>query len=120
MIEKLLNEPGEIYIDGHRIRSKISSGRLVLECPLAEPGEAGDVVRLASLAPGRFLREEAVLSWDASEGAPILWQDIRAGAPEEEKVRFLNRFLASVDWWAARAGEAGGGEVAFPELVIRP
>ena len=109
-----------MIIDGAEVKMFERDGRYVLSRSLCEPGESCDVVRLASLAAGRFLREEAVLSWDGRDGTPILWQDAPATISDAEKERLLNRFLASVDWWVERIGESAAAAPTFPDMVILP
>ena len=109
-----------MIIDGAEVKMFERDGRYILERALVEPGETCDIGRLASLAAGRFLREEATLSWDDEREVPVLWQDGPATMTDAEKERMLTRFLASVDWWVERIGETPGDEPVFPDMIIHP
>ena len=109
-----------MIIDGAEVKIFERGGRHTVARALCEPGTEFDLARLASLAAGRFLREEAVLSWDHENGVPILWQDIAATASQEEKTNLLNRFLASVDWWVERLNEEPQPAPVLPEMMILP
>lgn len=110
-----------LVVDGGEIEAEERDGRLVLTKTLrtAETGESPDLAALAGYAAGRMLKEEAVLAWDAVREAPILWQDVAAGADAAQFRRFFEVFTASCDWWEARVREVRDHQ-RVPEMMIVP
>lgn len=108
-----------LVVDGGEIEAEERDGRLVLTKALCAAEEEADLAALAGYAAGRMLKEEAVLAWDAVREAPILWQDVAAGAGAAQLRRFFEVFAASCDWWEARAREVRDRQ-RMPEMVIVP
>ena len=110
-----------LVVDGGEIEAEERDGRLILTKALrtAEAGESPDLAALAGYAAGRMLKEEAVLAWDAVREAPILWQDVAAGADAAQLRRFFEVFTASCDWWEARVREVRDHQ-RVPEMMIVP
>ncbi len=110
-----------LVVDGGEIEAEERDGRLVLTKALrtAEAGECPDLAALAGYAAGRMLKEEAVLAWDAVREAPILWQDVAAGADAAQFRRFFEVFTASCDWWEARVRDVRDHQ-RVPEMMIVP
>ena len=107
-----------LKVDGWRLRVWEDRGRLVMGRLLGEVSDE-TLHRLAALATGRLLREEAVLAWDPDAGEPLLWQGVDANAPAETLKLAFEAFCTSADWWAARLDENAPG-AAVPGMVIRP
>ena len=108
-----------LLVDGGEVMVRREGGRLLLTRTLT--GEASVLPRLASFAPGRMLREEAVLAAEpAANGAVLLWQD----APETADARALQRlfetFCDSCDWWLERIREFSEPVPEIPPMMIRP
>lgn len=108
-----------LVVDGGEIEAEERDGRLVLTKALCAAEEGADLAALAGYAAGRMLKEEATLAWDAAREAPILWQDVAAGAGAAQLRRFFEVFAASCDWWEARAREVRDRQ-RMPEMVIVP
>lgn len=110
-----------LVVDGGEIEAEERDGRLILTKALrtAEAGESPDLAALAGYAAGRMLKEEAVLAWDAVREAPILWQDVAAGADAAQLRRFFEVFTASCDWWEARVRDVRDHR-RVPEMMIVP
>ena len=107
-------------IDGADVIVAAEARRFTVRRDLAKPGDEVPLERLASLAAGRLLREEATLAWDGEAGVPFLWQEIALDSSDAELRRAFDRFLASADWWLERVDEAERPEPSFPEMVIMP
>ena len=109
-----------LVVDGGEMTLSEQDGRLMPAKVLRRPdGEPADLVQLAGYATGRMLKEEAVLSWDPAEEAPLLWQDVPANASETVLCRFFEVFATSCEWWMARLGEERMVE-RVPEMMILP
>ena len=109
-----------LTVDGGEMALSERNGRLTLQKVLRRPdGAAVDLAALAGYATGRLLKEDAVLAWDPTEMAPILWQDVPAEASETVLRRFFEVFATSCEWWMARLGEAQAAE-RIPEMMILP
>lgn len=112
-------------IDDGETRASESDGRLLLERTLWSPpadmdGSESVLCRVASLAAGRVLREEAAPAWNPRRGELVLTQEVPASFPDEKLRRFGEVFSASCDWWKERVdGELGPAPV-FPEMMIMP
>ena len=107
-----------LQVDGGEVFAEETGGRIRLARKLTE--DAGEWPLLAACAPGRMLREEAILACDR-EGA-FLWQEIPSAADARDLRRRFETFCDSCDWWRARL-EGGRDEPAasrFPEMMIRP
>lgn len=109
-----------LLVDGCTVVAEDVDGRLRLVCRLTD--DADDLPRLAAYAAGRMLREDAVLSADAS-GA-FLWQEAPAGADERRLRRLFEAFADSCDWWRARVEArppaSAASDSPFSETIIRP
>ena len=108
-----------LLVDDGEVMVRREGGRLFLARALT--GDPAALPRLASFAPGRMLREEAVLAADpAADGAAFLWQD----APETADARALQRlfetFCDSCDWWLDRVREQDEPAPEIPPMMIRP
>lgn len=106
-------------VDGRDVEAVEDENRLRLTWHLPPMREEGDLARLAGYATGRMLKEEAVLAWDPSADAAILWQDVPVTADGALLRRFFEVFLMSCDWWAARVADAAT-VAQVPEMVILP
>ena len=107
-----------LKVDGWRLKVWEERGRLVMGRHLGEVSDEA-LHRLATLATGRLLREEAVLAWDPEAGEPLLWQAVAADAPAPTLKLAFEAFCTSADWWAARLDENTPG-ATVPGMVIRP
>lgn len=108
-----------LRVDDGEVSAHCENGRLFLSRALTR--DVGDLPRLASFAPGRMLREEAVLAAEPGpDGAVFLWQD----APDTADARVLQRlfetFCDSCDWWLDRIREFSEPEPEIPPMMIRP
>lgn len=105
-------------VDGVEIAAREESGRVRLECRIANDDAA--LPRLAGYAAGRILREDAVLACDR-EGA-FLWRELDAGADRDTLQHEFEAFVAACEWWLARLEDRPGGSesLPYPEMMIRP
>ena len=108
-----------LLVDDGEVLVRHEGGRLLLTRALT--GDPAALPRLASFAPGRMLREEAVLAADpTADGEVFLWQD----APETADARALQRlfetFCDSCDWWLDRVREQDEPAPEIPPMMIRP
>ena len=86
----------DLLVDGGEVRVRAEGGRLFLSRAL--PCEAGALPRLASCAPGRMLREEAVLAAEPGpDGGAFLWQDAPDTADSRALQRLFETFCDSCD-----------------------
>ena len=113
-----------LSVDDFEVRAQETDGRIRLSATVFTPprdgsGE-GTLAQLATYAPGRILKEEAVLAWDPDSDSAILWQDFPATADANDLRRFFEVFAASFEWWRERVRTAHEPEPAFPEMVILP
>lgn len=106
-------------VDGREVEATEEKDRLRLSWRLPRAEEDGGLVRLAEYAAGRMLKEEAVLAWDPMADAAVLWQDISVRTGDALLRRFMEVFLMSCDWWAARVEDAAVVS-HMPEMVILP
>ena len=104
-------------VDGEEIEARQNGGALLLVWCFPENAP---VQRLAELAPGRILREEAVLSWDAPSRRAILWQVSAKGADDRSLVATFQEFLDSRDWWMNAVEELTAPKPTLADLIIRP
>ena len=108
-----------VLVDGGEVLVRAEPGRLLFSRALACGEE--DLPRLASLAPGRMLREEAVLAADPGPGgSALLWCDLPANASPAAMQRAFESFCDSCDWWLERVGELSEPEPEIPPMMIRP
>ena len=108
-----------VLVDGGEVLVRAESGRLFFSRALACGEE--DLPRLAALAPGRMLREEAVLAAEPGPGgSALLWSDLPAGASPAAMQRAFESFCDSCDWWLERVGELSEPEPEIPPMMIRP
>ena len=104
-------------VDGETVEARQSGGALLLVWRFPEKAP---VQRLAELAPGRILREEAVLAWDAPSKRAILLQVSAKGADDRSLVATFQEFLDSRDWWMRAVDELMAPKPTLADLVIRP
>lgn len=115
-----------LLVDGASIDAREDPDRLLLVRELRPPTDAPErpdlLESLADYAAGRLLREEAILAYDPTRGAPILWQACPSVASDADLRRLFETFTASCDWWQERLNgpAAEPTSALFPELVIRP
>ena len=108
-----------VLVDGGEVQVRAEPGRLLFSRALACGEE--DLPRLASLAPGRMLREEAVLAAEPGPGgSALLWCDLPANASPAAMQRAFESFCDSCDWWLERVGELSEPEPEIPPMMIRP
>ncbi len=108
-----------LLVDGGEVLARADGGRILLSRTLA--CDAADLPRLAAFAPGRMLREEAVLAAEPTEGGAVfLWQDAPDTAPPSALQRLFETFCDSCDWWLDRVGEFSAPEPEIPPMMIRP
>ena len=110
-----------LRVDGEEIAVEVSDGRLMLKRRLTGDGEM--IARLVEYAPGRMLRDNAVLAVErgGEEAAAFLWQEIPAQSSDAMLVRFFETFMDSWDWWNARLEKVEESAAPlFPEVLIRP
>ena len=104
-------------VDGETVEARQAGGALLLVWRFPEKAP---VQRLAELAPGRILREEAVLAWDAPSKRAILWQVSAKGADDRSLVATFQEFLDSRDWWMNAVEVLTAPKPTLADLVIRP
>lgn len=123
-----------LLVDGGEIFAEETAGRLRLVCRLTD--DEALLPSLACYAPGRMLREPAILAYGAAaqrpggpavkpaNGQAFLWQDAPADIDGHGLMRLFETFANSCDWWRERIGQgSGGGESAEPEpetMMILP
>ena len=108
-----------LLVDGGEVLVRAEAGRLVLSRALA--CDEGDLPRLASFAPGRMLREEAILAADPTPGgAALLWRELPADASAGAMQLAFESFCDSCDWWLERVDEFSAPAPEIPPLTIRP
>jgi len=113
-------------VDDGEIRARETNARLYLERSLWKESDDADgsgerlLVKLAGLAAGRILREEAAPAWDARRGELVLVQDAPASFTSDRLVRFFEVFTASCDWWLERISDEQSPAPVFPEMMIMP
>ena len=108
-----------LLVDGGEVLVRAEAGRLVLSRALA--CDEGDLPRLASFAPGRMLREEAILAAEPTPGgAALLWRELPADASAGAMQLAFESFCDSCDWWLDRIAEFSAPEPEIPPMMIRP
>ena len=108
-----------VLVDGGEVLVRAESGRLFFSRALA--CEENDLARLAALAPGRMLREEAVLAAEpGAGGAAFLWRDVPDDASPAAMQRAFEAFCDSCDWWLDRVAGFSEPEPEIPPMTIRP
>ena len=108
-----------VLVDGGEVLVRAETGRLFFSRALACEGEA--LPRLAALAPGRMLREEAVLAAEPGPGGTaLLWRDVPENASPAAMQRAFEAFCDSCDWWLDRVAGFSAPEPEIPPLMIRP
>ncbi len=121
-----------LLVDGGEIFAEETAGRLRLVCRLTD--DEALLPSLACYAPGRMLREPAILAYgqkskvegqrSMADSAAFLWQDAPADIDGHGLMRLFETFANSCDWWRERIGQgSGGGESAEPEpetMMILP
>ena len=107
-------------VDGGEVHASASGGRVLLCGKISGDPEA--LPQLASFAPGRMLRENAVLAFGGMAGSQcaLLWQDAPATSDEHAFARLFETFMDSFDWWKARAEAMRGETSEIPPMMIRP
>ena len=108
-----------VLVDDGDVRILAESGRLFFSRALACGKE--NLARLAALAPGRMLREEAVLAAEPGpDGAAFLWRDVPDDASPAAMQRAFEAFCDSCDWWLDRVAGFSEPEPEIPPMMIRP
>ncbi len=108
-----------LLVDDGEVLVRREGGRLFLTRALT--GDPAALPRLASFAPGRMLREEAVLAADpTADGVVFLWQDAPETADARALQRFFETFCDSCDWWLDRIREQNEPAPEIPPMMIRP
>ena len=108
-----------LLVDDGEVLVRAEGDRLVLSRALA--CDEGDLPRLASFAPGRMLREEAILAAEPTPGgAALLWRELPADASAGAMQLAFESFCDSCDWWLERIDEFSAPEPEIPPLMIRP
>lgn len=110
----------ELRVDGESIIVEVAEGRLILKRRLTDDGEM--IAQLAEYAPGRMLRDNAVLAVErgGEDASAFLWQEISAQVSDVALVRFFETFMDSWDWWNARLENTEQSAPLFQEILIRP
>ena len=106
-------------VDGQDVEVVEEVGRLVFTRVLSTDPDEAALSRLAGYAAGRILKEEAVLAWDPSRSALILWQGVSASASDTVLRRVFEVFATSCDWWVARVRDDEAVS-SIPPMMIRP
>ena len=104
-------------VDGDPIEARTKAGALLFKWTFPENAP---VERLAEYAAGRFLRDEAVRTWDPVRERAVLWQRTAKGAGDRELVRTFREFIGSRGWWKACVAELTRPKATLRDLVIRP
>lgn len=129
-LERLLTAisyPDRAGVDGSRAVLVVDEEEIVVEekdrylrfTLTLDVGES-EFGAFAGYVPGRIYKEDATLAI-GTDGKVFLWQDVAAGADERTLRQAFESFLASCDWWRARA-DSGlvNSEVHFQDVVIMP
>ena len=104
-------------VDDDPVEVRQKDGTLVFKWTFPENAP---VERIAEFAVGRFLRDRAVLAWDAFRERAILWQRTRKGEGERAQAEAFRWFLGSCDWWKRCVAELVQPKARLAEMVIRP
>ena len=108
-----------LQVDGGEVSARAEAGRVLLSRALACAEE--NLPRLAALAPGRMLREEATLAAQPGPGGgAFLWQDAPDTADARALQRLFESFCDSCDWWLERVREFSEPAPEIPPMMIRP
>ncbi|MBO6067535.1 MAG: hypothetical protein J6P80_05220 [Kiritimatiellae bacterium] len=109
-----------LRVDGMEIAAEESGARLTLKYLLTE--DEGLFGRLAELAAGRMLKEEAVLAAEPQTGGLFLWQAEDANASAHNLLRLFETFVNSCDWWRERVASVSDERLQFgpDEMIMRP
>ena len=108
-----------MLVDDGEVLVRSEGGRLLLSRVLTRDAE--HLPRLAAFAPGRMLREEAVLAAEPGrDGAAFLWRDVPEDASPAAMQRAFEAFCDSCDWWLDRVAGFSAPEPEIPPLMIRP
>ena len=108
-----------LLVDEGEVFARAEGGRLLLSRVLSR--DPAYLPRLAALAPGRMLREEAVLAAEPGpDGAVFLWRDLPEDASSAAMQRAFEAFCDSCDWWLDRVAGFSEPETEIPPLTIRP
>lgn len=119
--EKVSDETSSftLLVDGGEMMVRAEGGRVFLSRALACEEEY--LPRLAALAPGRMLREEATLAAQPGpDGGAFLWQDAPDTADARALQRLFESFCDSCDWWLDRVREFSEPAPEIPPMMIRP
>lgn len=81
---------------------------------------SGFLGKLSSIAMGRSLCEDAILSYDPDDASLFLWQSFEPPASDSGFIALLEGFIASYEWWAKRCEELREPGPVFPSIMIRP
>ena len=108
-----------LRVDDGDVSLRTGDGRFFLSRALTR--DPAELPRLASFAPGRMLREDAVLAADpAANGEAFLWQDAPETADAVALQRLFETFCDSCDWWLDRVHELREPAPDIPPMMIRP
>lgn len=114
-----------LRVDDAQVEAEEVEGMLRFRRELVDgsPDSASIAATLATYAPGRMLKEEAVLAADRKTRAVYLWQEypVKKLADLRMYKRYFETFMDSCDWYLARIeDEKSPSPSAFPNLTIRP
>lgn len=114
-----------LRVDDGEVEAVEEHGFLRLERVLLGGGEENEALaaKLATYAPGRILREGAVLAARRKSGEIYLWQEMALKKDMDARSfkRFFETFMNSCDWYLARIeDETSPSPAAFPNFTIRP
>ena len=108
-----------LLVDGGEVSVRAEGGRVFLSRALTCAEDC--LPRLAALAPGRMLREEATLAAEPGpDGGAFLWQDAPDTADARALQRLFESFCDSCDWWLERVREFSEPAPEIPPMMIRP
>ena len=108
-----------LLVDDGEVLVRAEGGRLLLSRVLSR--DPAHLPRLAAMAPGRMLREEAVLAAEPGrDGAVFLWRDLPEDASPAAMQRAFEAFCDSCDWWLDRVAGFSEPEPEIPPMTIRP
>ncbi len=109
-----------LRVDGMEVVAEETGAKLVLKHALTE--DEGLFGRMAELAAGRMLKEDAVLSAEPASGGLFLWQAEDSNASAHNLLRLFETFVNSCDWWRERVESVRDERPQFgsEEMIMRP
>ncbi len=105
-------------VDDLLLQASVLGSSVVLRCVLG--CSEASVVTFAEYAAGRFLREDATLAWDATEGVLYVWCGFDVNGHVDVLKDSFAAFVDACEWWQARVAEVDAPVSAFPDILIRP